>query len=163
MGHRRATNCVYWRKNPENEKGKTMSNLVKHAKKEFEVLGWPGDCDMQKMVCDNIIELLDVFSDQGHSGSSAPYVINLFTGLAKFNPISPLTGEDSEWNEVGDDTFQNNRDSEVFKNGKDGEAYWIHGKIFRDPDGCTFTSGDSRVPVTFPWTKPEPEIVDVAA
>ena len=26
-----------------------MSNLIDHAKKEFELLGWPGDCEMQKM------------------------------------------------------------------------------------------------------------------
>jgi hypothetical protein len=138
-----------------------MSNLVAHAKREFEALGWPGDCEMQKMACDNITELLECFAAQRHSGSSAPYVLGTFQQLAKFNPISPLTGEDSEWNEVGDDLYQNNRDSEVFKRGRDGDAYWISGKIFRDSDGCSYTSKESRVPVAFPWTKPEPEIVEV--
>ena len=138
-----------------------MSNLVEHAKREFEVLGWPGDDEMQQMVCDNLIELLEAFAEQGHSGSSAPYVMRLFGKLADFAPISPLTGKDSEWNEVGDNKYQNNRCSEVFKDSKDGEAHWISGKIFREPDGCTYTSGDSFVPVEFPWTKPEPEIVDV--
>ena len=140
--------------------------IVDHAKKEFETLGWPGDCDMQKMVCDNVLELLEAFAEQGHSGSSAPYVLNLFDQLAKFNPIAPLTGEDSEWTDVSDMSgyvhFQNNRDSEVFKDEK-GESYWIHGKIFREPDGCTYTSSNSHVAITFPWTKPKPEIVDVPA
>ena len=137
-------------------------NLVKHANKEFEVLKWPGDCEMQKMVCDNVRELLKVFGEQGHSGSSAPYVLNLFAQLAKFNPISPLTGNDDEWNEVGENAFQNNRDGEVFKQGKDGTPYWIHGKIFVEKkSGCSYTSMDSRVDIKFPWTKPEPEIVEV--
>jgi len=138
-----------------------MSNLVEHAKKEFEVLGWPGDCDMKKAICDNIMELLQTFSDQGHSGHSAPYALKYFNELAKFNPISPLTGEDSEWIEVGEGKYQNNRDSEIFKESVDGDAYWIHGKIFREPSGCTYTSRDSCVPVVFPWVKPESEIVDV--
>lgn len=132
-------------------------SIVGHAKKEFDVLGWPGDCDMQKMVCDNVIEILEVFAKQGHSGSSAPYVMNLVKELGMFNPISPLTGEDSEWNEV-EGGFQNNRDSEVFKNDERG-AYWIHGKIFVDQDGCSYTNGDSFVSIEFPWTKPKPEIV----
>jgi hypothetical protein len=136
-------------------------SLIEHAKTEFEALGWPGEDEMQEMVCDDVIELLEVFSNQGHSGSSAPYVLNLFKELAMFNPISPLTGEDSEWNEVSEGTFQNKRDSAVFKNSKGGEAYWIYGKVFRDRDGCCFTNSESRVPVTFPWTKPESEIVDV--
>jgi len=137
-------------------------SLVEHAKKEFEVLNWPGDCEIQQMVCDNVIELLEVFSKQGHSGSSAPYVLNLFESLAKYNPISPLTGEDTEWQDIGEQDgilYQNRRDSEVFMDNEG--AYWINGKIFRDKDGCCFTSGDSRVKVDFPWTKPESEIVDI--
>jgi hypothetical protein len=138
-------------------------SLVEHAKREFEALGWPGDCDMQAMVCDNVIELIEAFSKQGHSGSSAPYVLNIFEQLARFNPIAPLTGEDNEWTDVakenGEPLYQNNRDSEVFKNNEG--AYWISGKIFRDKDGCTYTSRDSRVSVTFPWKKPKPEIIDV--
>lgn len=137
-----------------------MSNLVKHAKKEFEILGWPGDCEMQKMICDNIIELLEVFSNHGHSGSSAPYALGMFNELAKFNPISPLTGDDSEWVEVGDNLYQNNRDGEVFKEGESIRAYWINGKIFRDYKGITYTNKESRVFIEFPWTKPEPEIID---
>ena len=136
-----------------------MSNYTKHARKEFEVLGWPGDCEMQKMICDNVLELLEAFSGQGHSGSSAPYALGLFEKLAKFQPISPLTGEDNEWNEVGSERYQNNRDGEVFKDGD--SAYWAFGKIFRHEDGYTYTSSDSSVPVAFPWTRPKPMIVDV--
>lgn len=144
------------------DKGDIMteeSNLLKHARQEFAILGWPGDEESQKWVCDNILELLRVFAGQEHSGTSAPYVLQYFDKLAHFEPISPLTGKDDEWNEVGEGIFQNRRDSEVFK--ENGDAYWIEGKIFRDCDGCTYTSINSRVSVEFPWIKPKPEIVDV--
>ena len=143
-----------------------MSNLIDHAKEEFKLLGWPGDCEMQQMVCDNVLELMEVFSKQGHSGSSAPYIIDLFKKLAMFKIIAPLTGEDDEWCDVsdmcdGNETYQNKRCSAVFKDGKNGKAYWIDGKIFRDPDGCCYTSRDSRVDIEFPWRQCEPEYVEV--
>ena len=136
-----------------------MSDLIAHAKKEFELLGWPGDSEMQKAMCDNILELLQVFSDQDHSGMSAGYCLYLFKELAKFNPLGPLTGQDDEWNEVGTGIYQNRRECTVFK--ENGQAYWMDGKIFRDPDGRTYTSKDSRVNIEFPWEKPKSEFVDV--
>ena len=136
-------------------------SYIDHAEREFKAMGWPGDCEMQDMVCNNVRELLDVFASQGHSGSSAPYVLNVFQKLARFDPLGPLTGADDEWMEVGTGIYQNVRDSSVFKESKDGQAYWIDGKVFREPDGTTFTSRDSRVFIEFPWTKPDSEIVDV--
>jgi len=136
-----------------------MGNLVDHAKCEFGVLGWPGDDEMQEAICDDILALLEVFSKQEHSGATAPYTVNLFRRLAAFEPISPLTGEDSEWTKVSKGMWQNKRDSEVFK-GSDG-AYWICGRIFRDKDGSTYTSGRSSVPITFPWRHPKSQVVDV--
>jgi hypothetical protein len=109
----------------------------------------------------NIFELLEVFGKQGHSGSSAPYCINLFCKLAKFEPLCPLTGEDSEWHEYSEGMFQNIRCSRVFKNGKRlGQAYDSEGKVFREPDGSCYTSSASRVFITFPYT-PVWEYVDV--
>lgn len=136
--------------------------LITHAEKEM-ALAWPEKDEMQDMVKKDVLQLIEVFAKQGHSGMSAPYVLNVFQRLARFEPLSPLTGEESEWCDVGDNIFQNNRCGEVFKNGKDGEAYWINGKIFRESNGCTYTNRESLVPVRFPWTKPQPEIIDVPA
>jgi len=47
----------------------------------------------------------------------------------------------------------------VFKD-ETGEAYDINGKVFREPSGSCYTSFESRVPVTFPYT-PTTEYVDV--
>ena len=136
-------------------------SLLSYAEREMQ-LAWPDAEPMQDMVKANVLELLKAFADQGHSGMSAPYVIGVFEKLAKFEPLTPLTGEDAEWMEVGEGIFQNIRYGSVFKEGKDGEAYWIDGRIFRDADGCCYTNKDSRVPVAFPWVKPEPEIVDIS-
>jgi len=137
--------------------------IVDHAKREFEALGWPGDCEMQKVICDNVIEILEVFANQGHSGSSAPYVMGLVNDLGMYKTITPLTGEDDEWTHHEDgDTYQNKRCSAVFKHGKKGTAYWIYGRVFREPNGSKWTNSDSRVNIEFPWKEPsEPEYVDV--
>ena len=135
-------------------------NLIAHAKKEMERM-WPEPDDMQDMVKANVLELLEVFSNQGHSGSSAPYVLGLFQRLADFKPLGQLTGEDDEWMEVSPNTYQNIRCCSVFKKGKNGTAYWLDGNIFRDQNGCTFTNGYSRVKVEFPWTMPESKVIDV--
>lgn len=141
-----------------------MSNYKKHAIREFKAAGWADengnfDDEWQKLICDQVVELLDIFAGHGHSGSSAPYAVGLFKQLAMFEPIVPLTGDDEEWNGTEDDTMQNNRCSHVFK-GKDGVAYDIQGKVFREKNGCCYTSSDSRVYIEFPYT-PKTEYVDV--
>lgn len=134
-----------------------MENNVyrEHARRELNALGYKLDGPLEegpnKWVMENIFDLLDVFSQQGHSGSSAPYVANLFCKLAKLEPAAPLTGKDDEWGEVAEGVWQNKRCSHVFK-GADGRAYDIEGIIFRDPDGSCYTNGDSRVYITFPYT-----------
>ena len=143
-----------------------IDSLYKHALNEFKAAGWIGSdgkyCDeMQELMCNQILELLSLFSIHGHSGSSAPYAVDLFKKLAMFEPIVPLTGKDDEWIIVEGGCFQNKRDSSVFKNKRSGQAYWLDGRIFKDPSGACFTSHYSRVPVEFPWTKPESQIVDV--
>jgi hypothetical protein len=156
--------------------GLIMSNLVNHAMAEFRAAGWVDEDgnfndEMQHAICDNVIELLTIFGEQGHSGSSAPYAIELFTNLAKFKPLVPLTGEDWEWNDVseyhpGKPSLQNNRCSHVFKD--ENGAYDINGKVFwewcqpweegGEPYKSYYTCRESRVPVTFPYT-PKTEYV----
>jgi hypothetical protein len=151
-------------------------NSQDHAMLEFKAAGWIDDKenwtdDWQQAICENVLNLLMLFGNQGHSGSSAPYAIDLFKKLAMFEPIVPLTGEEWEWSDVrhnGDGSihYQNKRCSHVFKEG-DGQAYDIDGRVFwewyRDQEtGESFkshyTSRDSRVHVTFPYT-PKTEYV----
>lgn len=144
-----------------------MNNYVKHAMTEWRAAGFVDEngnyCDeMQRAICEHVIKLLDVFDEEGHSGTSAPYAIKMFSALASFEPIVPLTGEDWEWAEVNASDelkYQNKRCGHVFK-GADGRAYDGKGKVFydyyTDEDGkhhkSYYTCSESRVYIEFPYT-----------
>lgn len=158
---------LWWRIKDRFAK-KKESNLVRHAKREFLAIGYiPLDQTQEdgpnKWIQEAVLELITVFAKQGHSGFSAPYAINTFQKLAMFEPLIPLTGEASEWNEVSEGIFQNNRCSHVFKdkNRFNGQAYDIQGKVFvEENDGGSYTGLGSHVPITFPYT-PVTEYVNV--
>lgn len=130
------------------------SNLIKHAKRELVAIGYDlNDTEEgpNKWMIESVLELIDVFSKQGHSGFSAPECIHLFTKLASYKPLSPLKGTVDEWVEVSKNVWQNNRYSSVFKNEKN-EAWNINGKVFVEPNGSAYTGKDSFVSITFPYT-----------
>jgi hypothetical protein len=132
--------------------------LETFAKDELERAGlFSPDSDYGGMLADAVMKLITVFADEGHSGASAAMAVSLFQRLARFEPLTPLTGEDDEWNEVSEGVFQSRRCPHVFK--ENGEAYNIRGRVFREPNGACFTSSESRVPITFPYT-PHTEYVD---
>ena len=147
-----------------------MNNYEKHAMIEFRAAGWTDEHgkfndEMQEAICTHVLKLLEVFHGEGHSGSSAPYAIDLFKKLAMFEPVAPLTGEDWEWVNVsenggrnGGPLYQNKRCGHVFKD--DTGAYDINGIIFYDwysiPEiekryKSYYTCKESRVPITFPY------------
>ena len=134
-----------------------MSNLVEYAKEELKRIGMIDSGEpYNDWASKEILDLIELFSSQDHSGFSAPYVINAFSRLAMFKPLTPLTGEDDEWREITSGGFQNKRYSAVFKDSKDGTAYNIEGKVFTDNGGETwYTCRDSRVDVTFPYVVPD--------
>ncbi len=142
-------------------------NLISYAKREFIAAGYipldqPQEDGPNKWVQLNVLQLLQVFENQGHSGRSAPLVAEIFKTLAIYEPLVPLRGDESEWTEIGDGVWQNKRCSHVFKqlDRFNGQAYDINGKIFRDPSGAYYTSKESFVPITFPYT-PKREYIDV--
>ena len=144
----------------------TESNLIRHFKDEIKLSGWTDEKgrfkdDMQELACSNVMDLLAVLHTQGHSGFSYRYIMSLFTRVSEFKPISFLTGESSEWNEVGDNWYQNNRYGAVFKRGIEGKAYWMDGFIFEDPEGCRFTNCYSKEYINFPWYPKESKTVYV--
>ena len=137
-----------------------MSNLVKHAEIELKALGMldSGD-EMNELMCKSLLELIHKFAEQGHSGLSAGYCADLFNKLVRFEPLCPLTGDDSEWVEVTEQNgplYQNIRCSHVFKD--DAGAYDINGRVFVDSNGVSYTNVNSHIPITFPYT-PKTEYV----
>ena len=161
-----------------------MSNYKTHALQEFKAAGWLNEDgtfkdDMQRMICEHVLELLVVFDGEGHSGTSAPYAVDLFKKLAMFEPVAPLTGEDWEWRECTgfgsgegfDGIYQNKRCSRVFKQAGvfGGQAYddqgivfftWVTDEETGEKYRSSYTCRDSRVPIVFPYT---PEIKYVEA
>jgi len=137
-----------------------MSNLVDYAKEELKRIGMIGSGEpYNDSVAKAILDLIELLASQGHTGFTAPYTISTFSRLAMFKPLSPLTGEDDEWNDIGDGFLQNKRYSAVFKD-KNGIAYNIEGKVFTDDGETWYQCKDSRVDITFPYVVPDkPEYV----
>ncbi|TGR83311.1 hypothetical protein EN866_34240, partial [Mesorhizobium sp. M2D.F.Ca.ET.223.01.1.1] len=143
-------------------------SLMNFAKEELTRAGFfDKDAMYGGMLGDAVMKMIEVFMGEGHSGMSAPIAISAFEKVARFQPLTPLTGEDDEWMEIDGPSegnperavcYQNKRCPHVFKDA-DG-PYDIEGRIFREPSGACFTSRDSRVRISFPYV-PHHEYVDV--
>lgn len=119
--------------------------------------------DFANMMDAHIVGMVQLFDDEGHSGFSASYAVGILEKILRFEPVTPLTGEDDEWTALDyedDMVAQNKRCSHVFKR-SDGTAYDIEAVIFEDKDGSRFTSKDSRRDITFPY-RPTREYMKVA-
>ena len=140
-------------------------NLVNFADRELKMAGLDQpDSDYAGGLYDCVMELIKVFADQGHTGFSAMRTIQLFTRLARYKPLLPLTGSDEEWEQVQDNLYQNKRDSAVFKEHKDALAYYLDAIVWREENGSCFTGTvegiTSHQYIKFPFT-PKTFYIDV--
>lgn len=127
--------------------------LVDYAKRELALIGSTDD-EMQQHMNTNVLQLIEVFANQGHSGFSASYLIGTLERLMRFKPLNPLTGTDDEWNQVSDDTEQNKRCSSVFRNKLNNTAYDIEAEVYSEDGGETWSMGNQRKNIIFPYTPP---------
>ena len=67
-------------------------SMVEYAKSELERIG-KDKKGMQDAINKNILEIVEIFSNQGHSGFSAGYALNVLERLLRYKPLTPLTGE----------------------------------------------------------------------
>lgn len=125
--------------------------MYRHAERELAIVSGTDKDELQSMMNKSILEIVAVFSTQGHSGSTAPYAISVIEKLLGHKPLLPLFGTEDEWVDVGHGLYQNNRLSTVFK--KDGVAYDINARVFIDESGYGTINGDSRVNITFPYVQ----------
>lgn len=88
-----------------------MSNLVKHALKEFQILEATIEDPIILPFKEEILALVERFSKSGQSGGSAPYtagaICNAINTLLAFEPICPIQGTEEEWANTWDDVWQN--------------------------------------------------------
>lgn len=131
--------------------------LIDHARRELIRAGlFDADSDYNGMLGKAVMDLVELFATQGHSGASAAMTVDLAERLMRYEVLTPLTGEDDEWNDVaevgggsGQIMYQNNRLSHVFKDGS-GAAYTIDAVVLTDPSGSAWPG--PRVYIDFPYT-----------
>lgn len=96
-----------------------MSNLVEHAKRELELLG-----ETDQAYVDSILKVMEAFAAYGHSDGSATNAIHVINELLQFHPLTPLTNDPAEWNEVANNIWQSRRNSEAFSTDQ-GKTYYL--------------------------------------
>jgi hypothetical protein len=103
-----------------------QEGLVDHAKYEMDLVGlFDQDADYEGMIANSVMELMQTFAGQGHSGGSSEITRDLFHRLSNFETLSSITDDPDEWQdtiEMGTDKsktlWQNKRDPKFFS--KDG-------------------------------------------
>lgn len=106
------------------------SNLLKHAKRELDILG-VGEHDQK-----DILGVVRAFVNIHPSGSQAAWLIPIITDLLSFKPLTPLTDNPEDWIKVDAELWQNARRSSAFS--KDGgKTYTI---LDDGVDGPIYTS-----------------------
>jgi hypothetical protein len=136
----------------ETDVNEQKSGLLLFAERELARIPTDGD-GIQEAINKHILDMVKVFCDEKHSGTTANYTINILDRLLRYLPISPIADTPEDWNEVGNGVFQHRRCSAVLK--FDGKAYILDAKVFSDDGGETwFTNSDSREVIEFPYTVP---------
>lgn len=112
--------------------------LVDHAKRELKLAGMFDDkvegsvaCGEWNKLCSNaVMELMELFAEQGHSGMSASMTRELFNRLAAYQPLTELTDSPDEWMLIAEDMWtpgekcwQNRRKSSCFST-DGGKTYY---------------------------------------
>ena len=109
--------------------------------------------EMQDWIEKCVLDVLDLIDNQGHSSFSHGYLLTLLIPLLKDKPISPLTGNDWEWdNKYG--LIQNKRCFSVFKD-PDGSAYYTEGYAFSDNKTITFPCDNKQLETEYVILKKE--------
>ena len=148
-----------------------MTNTQSYAKIELDILIKTTPDAIIRHFIPEILALCEAFGNSGQSGGSSSYTAEALADVVKKlclqQPITPLTGEDSEWNEVLKRLYgilQNNRCSAVFK--EDGKAYYLDAISWKTQKGTTW-HGTTKEGIksrqfikSFPF-KPKTFIIDV--
>lgn len=99
---------------------KRVSDVNKETKDEDDIF------DKYLFMCaDRAKELALLFEKQGHSGMSASITLDIFNNLAQWKPLSPITGEESEWIKLDENRneWQNTRLTSLFREKKEDGTF----------------------------------------
>lgn len=112
-------------------------SLKQHTEFELHKAGLlDNDSDYNGEIGKSVMQLIEVFSNQGHSGYSASVVRNLFNQLSDYKPLGGISGEEDEWVEVSKGLLQNKRLSGVFKDVtiQNSKPYYLDSIIWKDSE-----------------------------
>lgn len=100
-----------------------MSNLVEHTRRELALIGNGEEFDNQ------VISIVKVFSEMGHSGCSAEICTQYLERLLRFQNLSAITSDPETWMHIDEDVagqtnlWQCKRNSAFFSN-DGGKTYY---------------------------------------
>lgn len=100
------------------------SNLVAHARRELRIIG------EDQFVTDGLCKVVQAFADMGHSGGSAHFASLYLDKLLRYQPLSELTDEPSEWTDryaegmTSSPLWQSERNPEAFSH-DGGKTYYL--------------------------------------
>lgn len=107
------------------------ANLVEHARRELKTSGQVAE---DPAYAAHLIAAVAAFASYGHSGGSAVVAVGQLTRLLQWEPLTPITDNPEEWQEVAflDDAgevadrgwWQNIRDSRALS--RDGGKTWTY-------------------------------------
>ena len=106
--------------------------LIDHARRELVRIG------EDPVTISGYLDVIQAFSDMGHSGGSSDVAIPVIERLLKYKPLSPLTDDPQEWMEVQTGTgqmsglWQSTRDPESFSTDA-GKTYYSLSERDVDP------------------------------
>lgn len=104
---------------------KEESQLYQHAKTELESVGLlDQDSDYDGMLGEAVLALVEVFAQQGHSGASAGMTLALFSKVAAYEALSPITDNPDEWYQHEEELWQNKRQGNAFSH-DGGKHYYV--------------------------------------
>lgn len=139
---------------------KLKEGLVDHAQRELQLAGmFDEEVDgseamgsWNKLCAEAVLELMEVFAEQGHSGFSASMTQDLFSRLSKFEALTELTDNPDEWNDIsemqsGEPGWQSQRNPSCFS-GDGGKTYWDVNEDYYlredEEDGMVYSGGLSE-------------------
>lgn len=103
------------------------SALMKHAELELKLADMIDSDEYNGLISKAVMELIQKFSEQGHSGFSAQMVREIFNKLSNFETLTEITSNPDEWIndlEMGGSAklWQNKRNPAIFS--EDGGKTW---------------------------------------
>lgn len=146
------------------------TGILAFAKRELTIAGlFDKDADYGGLLAESVMKMLAVFAGQGHSGSSAKRVTDIFNRLAQYEPLTPIQGGDDEWfqhdNPLDGNIVQNSRCYPLFKHKDTRVVTYNDAIVWRTEKGHTYGGWADNISSSqeirgFPFT-PRTFVIDV--